>query len=211
MVCRKIQRQLVPYVDGKLSAHWQSKVTLHLEGCPNCAADATALRKLHAVFDAGAEATVPQRLETEVLRGVRTMAPEVGAGEWFRWLMPLAAGACAVGVAVFLAGRTNGPQPPGQETPRVAQAPGPEVIVEQPEGGEVPPSAEQTKLAQRDRSQRGESASGPTGGDEVPPELRDALDLFVDYPIILDLEKFEHYDTIWANTEEVRAGATRGG
>jgi len=46
--------------------------------------------------------------------------------------------------------------------------------------------------------------------DELPLELRDTPDLFVDFPIIDELDKFEHYDSIWSVTNE-HAGRPRGG
>jgi hypothetical protein len=46
--------------------------------------------------------------------------------------------------------------------------------------------------------------------DELPLELRDTLGLFVDFPIIDELDKFEHYDSIWSVTNE-HAGRPRGG
>jgi hypothetical protein len=55
----------------------------------------------------------------------------------------------------------------------------------------------------------GRDADG-SSTDEAPVELRNTLDLFVDFPIIDELDKFEHYDSIWSVTNE-HAGRPRGG
>lgn len=211
MMCRTVRRRLVAYVDDKLGTRGQRKVAAHLDGCPTCAADVQAVRKLHAVFDASAVAAVPEGLEAEVMRGVRAMVPEAAGSDWLRWFVPLTAGACAVGIAVFLAGRTNGPPEVAQEARQIAGAAAPRVVVDVPEEPGVPPPPARTELAQRAHPHGTKQAIGSAPGEELPSELRDALDLFVDYPIIFDLEKFEHYDSIWANTEEGKAGTTRDG
>jgi hypothetical protein len=123
-------------------------------------------------------ADVPARLEADVLRQVRGLAAESERsvmGPWWRRVAP-ALGATAV-VALALIGVR------GVETP--APAPAPQVRVEAP----APPVAarETTAVARRPK------VKAPV---EPPAELASRPDLFVDLPLLREMEKIQHFDAI---------------
>jgi hypothetical protein len=160
----------------------------------------------------------PADVEDAVVRRIRReVQEEVAAGGWFRWLVPVTAGLCTAGLAVYLTlgegapERVTGPRE-GETAARLDHPPqagrepamsGPIAAGARTDGGPAAaPSSEDTP----------ERAAAPTlmAADDPPGELRDALDLFVDFPIIDELDKFEHYDAIWSVTNE-HSGRTRGG
>ena len=122
MRCDEVSALLDDYTDGTLAADVAALVDGHLAGCPGCAGELAALRRL-----LGLAAGLPHEIEP-----FRDLWPEVAgrlgaqqtvAGGWFggRWQRPLAA-AAAVVVAVgalliaYSVGRQHG-------SPRVVLAP----------------------------------------------------------------------------------------
>jgi hypothetical protein len=139
--------------------------------------------------------------------------------------VPATAAAGLVGIAagVFLDHWLVWPRPPTHPAPaQIRMTPtnvGMEVAVPDPSDGAETLVSMPVGSAPRAHEPPSSPESGTllvneslaTGRSEVLPEhLRDALDLFVDYPIIRDLDKFEHYETIEAGGS-VTGGETRGG
>jgi len=222
MWCRRVRQQIVPYVDGKLTGGRHAAVAAHLRSCRACSAAAQGLRELHAVLDRQPEVSVPLEFEAKVFRRIRSTEPEPSTRTAWRWLVPIAAGAFAVGLALVYVGREvpgpgarfGEPDAGGPAHSPVAPTPVGEPLVARGSGQAASPveyeraealgrgAAPQTRLL--------EEASGGIPKD-VPSELFSAPGLFVDFPIIWELEKFEHYETIWTLSNRGPASASRGG
>ena len=221
MWCRSVQRQLVPYVDGRLRGRRHVAVAAHLESCQTCSAAADGLRELHALLDSQPEAVVPPEFESEVIRRIRGGEPESSTLQLGRWIIPLAAGACAVGVALYVGHGVRGPEEPSGESgaAAVARAPVPGGPTASPTGamrgagrgasaGHEAPEVERP-AAQPEGSPPEDALA--EASKKLPPDLFGALDLFVDFPVIWQLEKFEHYEAIWALSDHEAESTMRGG
>ena len=222
MWCRSVQRQLVPYVDGRLTGRRHVAVAAHLEGCRACSVAADGLRELHALLDSQPEAAVPPEFEAEVIRRIRGGEPESSTLQIGRWLLPLAAGVCAVGVALLYVGHgVRGPEEPSGESvaAAVARRPLPGGPTALPMGamrgaGRGASAGHEAPEVERPAAQPGErrtEESFAEASKELPPDLFGALDLFVDFPVIWQLEKFEHYEAIWSLSDHEAASRMRGG
>jgi anti-sigma factor RsiW len=208
---------MMPYVDGKLSGREYEAVGAHLQRCPTCGGELAAVRRLCEVLDRDVARDVPgvmpSGLETATMR--RILAAEIAVADEgsprLRWLLPWATALAAAGLALYLSG---GRERADRELTAVA----PEVPLTV-----VPPDQAPTRLAAKPRRaasagsatregapvEDGRNADG-SSTDEMPVELRNTLDLFVDFPIIDELDKFENYDSIWSVTND-HAGRPRGG
>ena len=226
MRCHSVQQRLLAYVDGRLSDDEYAAVGGHLQGCPTCAAEIVSTRKLCELLDRGTPET-PPGLENAVMRRIRTGGVVEEAPPRLRWVLPWAVGLAAAGLAVYLGGGgewlREGPE-------RVAGDGAPSQIASKSDArratGATAAAPSGTGALEGTRTQvatTGGRAGGsvgeapPVGGearmavtDDLPRELRDSPDLFVDFPIIDELDKFEHYDRIWAITNE-HVGRSRGG
>ena len=82
MRCQRMEQQLIPYLDGKLSASQQESVAAHLERCPHCAAALEGLSEICALLDAEREIAVPAEFEGEVVRRIRRLEGASSSGRW---------------------------------------------------------------------------------------------------------------------------------
>jgi hypothetical protein len=216
MWCRRAVKQLVPYLDGRLRMRRHAAVSEHIDRCGRCAAAAEGLEALRAALDRGAEAAVPSEFEAEVFRRIRSAEARREEMQWRRWLVPLAAGAAAVGVAFYLGLGLHVPEQdvspgdldklamaPAPGLPRPWETPGPQAV----------PSTRAVEVSQGQAPEPVRETAPTTleTASDAPRELVDALDLFIDFPIIQQLEKFEHYETIGARPQDGSTSATRGG
>jgi len=217
---------MLPYVDGRLSDREYAAVGAHLQHCPTCAGEVAAVRGLCELLDQDTPEMVPRGLENATMRRIREGEAAEEETQGRRWLLPLAAGLAAAGLAVYLSGggkRLTG----GRDRLELASKRNErEVAATAPKGPSVAEPSEDVPggaPAQFAGTARRAGAGGPAGEvhpvgretrvaatDELPLELRDTLGLFVDFPIIDELDKFEHYDSIWSVTNE-HAGRPRGG
>ncbi len=232
MRCRGVQRRMLPYVDGRLTDTEYAAVGAHLQRCPSCAGELAAVRRLCEMLDRGmaradASGTVPTALENATMRRIRGVEAAAEEGPRWRWLLPWATGLAAAGLALYLTYVTEGRDPTGPGAKRgehevAAVAPEAGLVVEPSDDGSAT-SATSAQLAAAPRRKKGvadptkgEAALGGAGEarvsstEELPTELRHTPDLFVDFPIIDELDKFEHYDSIWSVTNE-HGGRPRGG
>jgi hypothetical protein len=133
-----------------------------------------------------------------------------------RWLLPWATALAAAGLALYLTGGRDR-IPDAMRSERELTA----VIPEAPPK-RAPSDRAPTQLAAKARRavagsivkdeasvEVARTADG-FSADEVPVELRNTPELFVDFSIIDELDKFENYDSIWSVTNE-HAGRPRGG
>lgn len=176
MRCRTAQAWIVAGADGELAPRQQRALDRHLAGCAGCRAEQVAAEGvLKALEGLGREVEIPARMEQQVLRRVRGLA-EHGNASWparvgsrVSNLVPsLAAGAVALLAIVAL--REVAPQRNDVAEVRQAAAPRREA---------------KTAVARRNRV--------PT---DPPVALASQPDLFVDLPMLRDLEKLQHFDAI---------------
>ena len=183
MRCQTAQTWIIATRDGELTARQQRAFDRHLGGCSACRAERAPIERVLATLDGlEMDAPVSARLGHDVLRRVRTLGAEAGApdqmAEWIGRLVPALA---AIAVLVVAVVGIRMPVPRGDGLPahpraRVAAATTPAgITMARRPKGRVP--------------------------DEPPPELASRPDLFVDLPILRDLDKLRHFDSI-ATMEE---------
>lgn len=231
MRCQRMEQQLIPYLDGKLSASQQKSVAAHLERCSHCATALEGLSEICALLDAEREVAVPAEFEGEVIRRIHGLE---GARSARRWVVPLATAASAAAIAVLAAWMTLGSFMPGGGAPRTAltalpvreplplkasqptMPPPPQVVARRDTPAVSAPVAEaalETVVPEVDLEGGFEDALPMPGPEEVPSDLLEALDMFVYFPIIRDLDRFEHFEAIWtaSDAETEDDATTRGG
>jgi hypothetical protein len=228
MRCRSVQRRLVAYLDGELASREHTAVAAHIDGCVECAAEARRLRRLYGLVDSARATPSVRHLESEIRMRLLQLPVEpnvLAAPERRRrWAAPVAlASAAGAGLLVgrlVLGGRWPAGEGMGgaQSIPMKPASPIGITAAPSPTEDPVPAAAHgggDALVAQRasDVPSRPVVPSGAmaTGArDAIPMELREAFDLFVEFPIIRDLEKFEHYDAILARPGP-ESDAMRGG
>src|SRR5689334_13631966 len=182
MRCRTASTALIAARDGELGAHRRRALDRHLARCGGCRAEQVAIDGVLAVLDRlPTDAEVPARLEQNVMRRVRALADEsetrrATVSRWLRVLAPpLAAGVVAAATMLTFRGAI---EPTSSAPPSaVARAPRREPAV----------------VARRPK----------TAVPDVPPaELASRPDLFVDMPILRDMDKLQHFDSIAAMDDD---------
>jgi anti-sigma factor RsiW len=180
MRCRSAQELIIAATDGELSGWRRSSLDRHLAGCEACRAERATTERLLRTLDAmPVDATMPARLEQEVLRRVRHAATEPPASSaWLAWLGPVPSLVATAVVAVVAFVSIRGAEPPIVAAPT------------KPSGAAVaratPPAPPHAAVASRNQ---------PTPSDP-PPALAAQLDLFVDMPVVRNLDKLKHFDAI---------------
>lgn len=196
MTCEEIREELVAYQDGELAEHDRKQVAMHLSTCATCTHEALSLARVEQIFSRIERVTPSpdfaanfwRRLEQE-----RQAEPESRLVQWWRelresvanWhLTPTLVGAASV--LIFFA-----------------------ALVHRPERSTLtsvsPPSI--GKKAQEQAS----SITSPARA--VPAEVAKETELFVNYQMITEMDKFARFEEIAAvdfSTEqpvEVAAGA----
>ena len=177
MRCRTAQTWIVAARDGELGARQRRALDRHLGQCATCRTERVSIEGvLSALDDLSVGTDVPARLEADVLRQVRGLAADGAAGDpsaaalaWLRRIAP-ALGATAVVALAVIGVRTADVPAPDQRTRVAAPAP-----------------AKVERLARRAK------AKAPT---EPPAELASRPDLFVDLPMLRELDKLQHFDSI---------------
>lgn len=197
MRCRTARQWITLALADEVPPRARRGLERHLEGCEGCRRERTA----YAALDRGlgllpAEAAVPAGLEREVMRQIqRESSAGVTASGGLGWWMgvPALAGAAALVLALRAAApRTDAP-PPGAVLARAPLA----------TGSRAAPPAPPDRIAARRRR--------PAVPSEPPPDLTARPDLFVDLPILRNLERLEHFDAIQTTTLEGREEARSNG
>jgi anti-sigma factor RsiW len=186
MRCARAQQLMTTAVDAELGDRRRRGLERHLAGCAPCAQEMTTTRALlDAVSGLGSERPVSVALEQATLRRVRLLAAEEDEAPRIRWWrLPLPAvalaGAAVLVLAVGLWRMTTDapsvatPAHHEQASARVAAAPAPDAVRTVARHG-APPS-------------------------EPPPELAAAPDLFMDMPILKNIERLDHFEAIRTTT-----------
>jgi len=185
---------MVTALDGELPARRRRALDGHVARCPACRDEmATTAAVLQGVGGLATSSEVPGRLEQATFRRVRLLAAAEAErvatrAWWMRLRLPVLGFATAV-VAIVAVGlmRGSGDRPlaprPGDGGRRVvAQAP----------TKDKPPL-----VASRERRDPTATATVPA---EPPPQLAAAPGLFMDLPLLRNMEKLEHFEAIRTTT-----------
>ena len=182
MRCGRAQQLLVAAVDGELTARQRRALDRHVTGCEVCADERrTTDVLLGALACLPAEAAVPVALEQATFRRVRSAAAleaERGvARSWMRWLPIPAFAVATAAVAVLAVALVR--QTSQQAAPSLGA-----------------PSEQPTARVARATK----TVTQPEPPEEPPADLAAAPDLFMDLPILRNLEKLSHFDAIRTTT-----------
>lgn len=181
MICEEIREELVAYQDGELAEQDRKHVTIHLSTCPACTQEAASLARIGQMF-VNLERVTPspdfaanfwQRLEHE-----RQPQPENRFAQWWRelresmtnwYLTPALVGVASV--LIFFAAFSQKPD-------RTLLTSGPDsLITKKPETVAKPAMSKE-----------------PT----VPADVMEKSDLFIDYMMIAELDRFARFEEIAA-------------
>jgi len=188
MRCERAQQLLAAAVDGELSPRPRRALDEHLAGCASCRSElATTERLLAAVGGLPADAPVPPRLEQATLRAVRLAVAEekerAARSWWITLRLPALAIATAALLVAVISSQRGGTPPAPQPAARVAVAP------------KTPPAP--TRLAAKRRASKMLAARVPS---QPPGDLAANVDLFMDLPILRNMDKLQHFDAIQMTT-----------
>jgi anti-sigma factor RsiW len=207
-------------VDGELSARQQRAFEGHLSGCVACRDELAATERMLAALDAlPMETEVSALLEQETLRRVRIeAAEEVERAASRRWWTRLRVPAVAVAALAAIVFVVVGQEERLQRATEVAQV---RTVPDSP----PPASVARAKSPKAEESEEHVAAApAPPAVEEPqprvatvpPPELAARPDLFVELPILRNLEKLENFEQIETTTvdgqprSDVDAGSRRG-
>jgi anti-sigma factor RsiW len=177
MRCRTAHTAIIAARDGELGAGRRHALDRHLARCGTCRAEQVVIDDVLAELDRLPDvADVPARLEQDVMRRIRALATESDArgtsvSRWFRVVMPaIAAGAVAAATVLGLRTVTDR-EPTVRTTAPVAVA----------TRESTPPTGHRAKTRV------------PA---EPPAELASRPELFVDLPMLRNMDKLQHFDSI---------------
>jgi len=194
MRCRRAQRWMVAAVDGELSPRRRRMLEGHAASCSECRRELVATGAvLQRVAGLAAECEVPSPLEQATLRRVRLLAAaeaeqSAERGWWTAFRAPALALATAV-VAIVVVGLTRGT---GDR-----QAVMPRALDQRRVAAQAPAREKPRVVASRERPAAKAAESLPA---EPPPELAAAPELFMELPILRNMEKLEHFEAIRTTT-----------
>ena len=176
---------------GELSGRRSQRLTKHMDGCAGCRREWEAYTALDRVLGSlPLEAALPPRLEQVTLRDARLAEAEAtkSGGRWLGVAIPALAATAVLAVAVRLSLQDTEPAPTPAAPTRAVTAPPARVPGRVAERAPAPaPSA--AASPQRRRVARGVPK-------EPPPELAERPDLFINLPLLRNLDKVQHYEAI---------------
>jgi hypothetical protein len=205
MRCGKAQELMTATVDDELSPRHQRALEAHLGGCAACRDELAATERMLAALAAlPMEAEVPVPLEQETLRRVRIAAAEeaeqIAASRWWTRLRVPAVAITGLAALVLVIVGQN-------EVGRQAE----------PDAARTAATADsaEPKLARQRKDAPAEvvaEAPAPTAvaqapeesPEEPPPALTARPDLFMELPILRNMEKLEHFEQIETTTLDGR-------
>ena len=191
MRCRTARRSLLAARDGELAPAEREALGAHLSGCEGCRALAGETARLHRALAAMQQrAEVPPGLAEATLRRVRAEVVDERAprGAWWWMAAPLAAGLAGVVMWHAWPAAVVPPQQQAAMSPKEPAATAPKQVA-----SKAAPAAT-----------AGEAADAA----EPPPQIAQSLDLYLDMPILENMEKLQNYDAI--RTVDVTDGENGG-
>jgi len=199
MRCRTAQTWIVAARDGELTERQQHALDRHLAECGACRAEQVSLEGVLSALDALEPAReVPARLEADVFRQVRGLAaggaPAWTLPEWLRRGVPAIAATAVVALAVVGIRSSEVAVPAARTNVTVAERP--RITPPAPAAAVAKAEADAPIVARRAKSR------API---DPPAELASRPDLFVDLPMLRELDKMQHFDSI-ASMEDTDGG-----
>lgn len=188
MRCGPAQKLIVAAVDGEITPERRRDLDEHVAVCSECRAELRATESLFGALESlPQEAAVPALVESATIRRMRLAAAEERERKERRWgWIPTpvlaAAGVAALALAINL---RQGDEPSLPAVPDVPAA-GPLARVPEPA---APPAA-----AKREAAPVAVANIAPPA--EPPADLAAAPELFMNLPIIRNMEKLEHFEAI---------------
>jgi anti-sigma factor RsiW len=202
MRCAQAQELMTATVDGELSPRQRGAFEAHLASCAACRDELTATERMLAALEAlPMETEVPVLLEQETLRRVRIEAAEEAERRaanrwWTRLRVPAVAVTALAALVLVIVGHDEGRRKAEvARTPAAAAKPAAEDLARaRPTKAEerVAAASAPAPVAQKPKK----APSGP------PPELAARPDLFMELPILRNMEKLEHFEQIETTTVE---------
>jgi len=190
MRCGPAQKLIVTAVDGEITPERRRDLDEHVAACTDCLSELRATESLLGALESlPQEAEVPPLVEAATLRRMRIEAADERERKerrrgWFPAPVLAAAGVAVVALAINLRPESREATPqPVTSAPAVARQ-----VARAPEPQAAPAAPKQAvALAAAD------DVTPPT---EPPPDLAAAPDLFMNLPIIRNMEKLEHFEAI---------------
>jgi len=204
MRCRRAERWMMVALAGELSGRRSQRLTKHMDGCAGCRREWEAYTALDRVLGSlPLEAALPPRLEQVTLRDARLAEAEAtkSGGRWLGVAVPALAATAVLVVAARLSLQNTEPAPAPAAPARAVTAPparGPARAAERapaPAPSPAPASPQHRRVARSVPSQ-------------PPPELAARPDLFINLPLLRNLDKVQHYEAI--QTIAVDGGQSSG-
>jgi hypothetical protein len=201
MRCRTAQTWIVAARDGELDERQRRALDRHLAECGACRTEQVSLEGVLAALDALEPAReVPARLEADVFRQVRGLAAEGAGGgwtlpEWLRRGIPAIAATAVVMIAVVGIRSSQVATPEARKSVAVAA---------RPRANDAAP-APATAIAKAEQAPAAARRAKSRAPIDPPAELASRPDLFVDLPMLRELDKMQHFDSI-ATMEDTDGG-----
>jgi hypothetical protein len=197
MRCQTARRWMTRDLAGELSSGRAGRLAQHVERCEGCRRERAAYAALDGMLGTlMLDGPLPPRLEQDTLRRIRLAASEddaaerLGAWRWLRFGAPAVAGAAVLLLAM------RGVQPSAEPVTKPLAAYG------------ASRQAAPAPAAARPATRRRAVASVPR---QPPPELAARPDLFVNLPVLRNMDKLQHYEAIQTTTlDEQHDGQSSG-
>jgi anti-sigma factor RsiW len=201
MRCGNAQELMTATVDDELSPRQRRALEAHLAECAACRDElATTEQVLAAVAALPVEAEVPVSLEQETLRRVRIAAAEeaerlAAPRWWWRLRVPAVAATALAALLLVIVGPDEMEQKATPDAPPAVAAKSKETKVVR-ERTEAPTRA----IAGAPAPAPAAVAEAPDTPPNLPTALTERPDLFMDLPILRNLEKLENFEQIETTT-----------
>jgi len=186
MRCQTARGWITRDLAGELSPGRAGRLAQHVDGCEGCRREQTAYAALDRMLGTlTLDGPLPPRLEQDTLRRVRLAADDdaphrLGVWRWLRVGAPALAGAAVLLLAVRA---VQPPVEPASTTPLPTHS--------------ASKRAAPAPATAQPPTRRRAAGSVPS---QPPPELAARPDLFVNLPVLRNMEKLQHYEAIQTTT-----------
>jgi len=206
MRCRTARQWITRDLAGELSPRRVEQLGRHVERCEGCRREQVAYAALDLALGLlPVAAEMPPRLEQDTLRRVRLAADDADprpARAVARWLFigaPALVATAALGLALYAGVPPETAQPPAAKPVGVAAA-----------KKAAAPAQVAQNAAPRPVEQPASRKRRDVPGDP-PAELAARPDLFVNLPMLRNLDKLQHYEAIQTTTDDGQDGDQSNG
>jgi Putative zinc-finger len=207
MRCRTARQWITRDLAGELPPRRVERLGRHVERCEGCRREQVAYAALdRALGLLPVAAEMPPRLEQDTLRRVRLAAddadprPARGVGRWVLIGAPAVAAAAALGLVLHDGLPPDAARPAAVKPAGVAAAKKP-----------APPTQVAQNESQRPAAPQPAARKRRTLPDDPPAELAARPDLFVNLPMLRNLDKLQHFDAIQTTTLDGHEGDQSNG